>query len=100
MQTEQDKKSLPNFTKGEEIFNAISHIVGASLGVIFLVIGVWFSVIYNDVFAIVSIIVYGLCMILLYTSSSIYHFLRRNMAKKCFRVFDHCTIFLFIVKRT
>ena len=40
--------------------------------------------------------IYGSSMILLYTMSSIYHFLRRNKAKKVFRIFDHCTIFLLI----
>lgn len=35
-------------------------------------------------------------MVITYTMSSIYHFLRRNRAKKVFRIFDHCSIFLLI----
>ena len=35
-------------------------------------------------------------MILLYTTSSVYHGLHVNMAKKVFQVLDHCTIYLLI----
>ena len=84
------------FTKGEEIFNAVTHIVGGVFGVIVLIVGIVCAAIYNDVYAIVSMTIYGLCMILAYTASSIYHFLRQNKAKRLFRIFDHCTIFLLI----
>jgi len=90
------KKDLPGFSKGEEIFNAVTHIVGGSLGLIFLVLGVIFAAVNNDAFAVVAMIIYGLSVILLYISSSVYHFLRRNRAKKVFRILDHCTIFILI----
>ena len=85
------------YTKGEEIFNAVTHIVGGAFGIVALALGIVFASIFNDVWAIVSVIVYGICMILAYTASSIYHFLRENRAKRLFRIFDHCTIFLLIV---
>ena len=89
-------KELPNYTKGEELFNAISHIVGGAFGIVALVIGVVFACKYSDAYGIVSMSIYGSSMILLYTMSSIYHFLNKNKAKKVFRIFDHCTIFLLI----
>lgn len=89
-------KSLPSFTKGEEIFNAVTHIVGASFGIIFLVIGVVFAHLHSDWLGVFSMYVYGFCMIITYTMSAIYHFLRPNKAKKVFRIFDHCSIFLLI----
>ncbi|MCL2586659.1 MAG: hemolysin III family protein [Firmicutes bacterium] len=92
----KDKKALPGFTKGEEVFNAVTHIVGASLGVIFLVVGVVFAAIYGDALAIVAMVIYGISLILLYIASSIYHFLRPNRAKRVFRILDHCSIFLLI----
>ena len=89
-------KELPTYTKGEEIFNAVSHIVGGGFGVIALVLGIVFAAIYSDGYGIASMIVLGVSLILLYTMSAIYHFLHRNRAKKVFRIFDHCTIFLLI----
>lgn len=95
MKKEYDK-SLPSYTKGEEIFNAVTHIVGGGFGIIFLIVGVVFAHLYSNTAGIVSMYIYGICMIIAYTMSSIYHFLRPNRAKKVFRIFDHCSIFLLI----
>ncbi len=88
--------SLPKFTKGEEIFNAVTHIVGGGFGVVFLCLSVVFAHLYLNWVGIVSMWIYGVCMIVTYTMSAIYHFLRPNRAKKVFRIFDHCSIFLLI----
>ena len=90
-------KDLPIYTKGEEIFNAVSHIVGGAFGIIALILGLVFAILKgHDAFSIISVIIYGASIILLYTMRAIYHFLRRNRAKKVFRIFDHCTIYLLI----
>ena len=88
---------LPKYTKGEEIFNMTSHIVGAAFGIIALVICVGISAYHQNAYAIVSSIIYGLSIIVLYTMSSIYHGLGSKMnAKKVFQILDHCSIFLLI----
>lgn len=88
---------LPTYTKGEEIFNMVSHIVGATLGVIAIVLGVIISAMHVNGYGVASTIVYGITLILLYTMSSIYHGLKPNLkAKKVFQVIDHCSIFLLI----
>lgn len=90
-------KELPGFTKGEEIFNAVTHIVGGGLGIISLIVNIVLGVKFNHTgIEIFSFIIYSVCMIILYAMSSIYHFLRPVKAKKVFRVFDHCTIYLLI----
>ena len=90
------KRDLPRFSKGEEIFNAVTHIVGASFGLIFLVIGIILSVRLNYGFAVFAMSIYGASIVLLYVASSVYHALGRSKAKKVFRVLDHCTIFVLI----
>ena len=87
---------LPTYTKGEEIFNMTSHIVGGALGVAATALCIIFSALHNNVYGIVSCSIYGFSMILLYTMSSIYHGLRPNKAKKVFQILDHCSIFLLI----
>ena len=64
---------LPKYTKGEEIFNMTSHIVGGVLGVVALVLCIVFASINGNVYGIVSGSIYGATMIILYTMSSIYH---------------------------
>ncbi len=88
---------LPTYTKGEEIFNMTSHIVGGVLGVVATILCVIMAAINNNVYGIVSGAIYGSTMILLYTVSSIYHGLSpMRTSKKVFQVLDHCSIFLLI----
>lgn len=97
MRTRLADRVLPKYTKGEEIFNMVSHIVGAPLGIVAIVLGVIFSAINKNGYGIASSIVYGITLILLYTMSSIYHGLNPNIkAKKVFQIIDHCSIFLLI----
>ncbi len=87
---------LPSYTKGEEIFNMVSHIVGGAFGVVALVFCVLISAFHKDPWAVVSSAIYGASLVMLYTMSSIYHGLRSEMAKKVLQVLDHCTIYFLI----
>ena len=88
---------LPKYTKGEEIFNMTSHIVGAALGIVATVLCVVFAAIHGNVYGVVSGAIYGVTMIILYTMSSIYHGLSpKRYSKRVFQVLDHCSIFLLI----
>ncbi len=87
---------LPDYSKGEEIFNMVSHIVGALLGVAALVLCVVFAAKEGDPLTIVGCAIYGASLIILYTMSSVYHGLSKGMPKKVLQVLDHCTIYLLI----
>ena len=89
------ERVLPFYTKGEEIFNMVSHIVGGGLGVVAVVLCVVFAALRGDIYGVISGAIYGATMIVLYTMSSIYHGLNPELlAKKIFQVIDHCAIFL------
>ena len=94
--TKLKDRPLPDYTKGEEIMNMVTHIVGGGIGVIATVLCVIFGALHRNVWGIVTGAVYGVTMILLYTFSSIYHGLHTGTAKKVFQIIDHCTIFLLI----
>ena len=95
--TKLNDRALPDYTKGEEIFNMVSHIVGGAVGICALVLCVVFAALHRNVWGVVSCSIYGAAMVILYTMSSIYHGLSpRLKAKKVFQVIDHCSIFLLI----
>ena len=96
MRTKLRDRKLPDYIKGEELFNMISHIVGGAIGVAALVLGVIVSAIHRNGFGLAGAIVFGVSMIVLYTMSSVYHGLREGTAKKVMQVLDHCTIYLLI----
>lgn len=63
---------LPTYTKGEEIFNMTSHIVGAVLGIVTTVLCIVMAASHRNTYGIVSSSIYGTTMIILYTMSSVY----------------------------
>lgn len=88
---------LPTYTRGEDIFNMTSHIVGGVLGIVATVLCCVFAAIHHNVYGIVSGAIFGVTLIVLYTMSSIYHGLKpHRKAKKIFQIIDHCSIFLLI----
>ncbi len=90
-------RKLPTYTKGEEITNMVTHIVGGVLGIVALVLCVVVAAIHHNVYGVVSGAVFGVSMILLYVMSSIYHGLSPKLkGKKVMQVLDHCTIYLLI----
>ncbi len=89
-------RSLPSYTKGEEIFNMVTHIVGGAMGVLGLVYLIILSALKKDSWGIVGSAIYGSSLIALYTMSSVYHGLKESTAKKVMQVMDHCTIFFLI----
>ncbi len=91
-----DKRELPDYTRGEEIMNMITHIVGGGIGIVVLIVGIILAARKRDVWGVVGAILYGLTMIWLYTMSSVYHGLRPGRGKKIMQVLDHCTIYALI----
>lgn len=88
---------LPNYSKGEEIFNMVSHIVGGAIGIAVTALCIIFSALHHNTYGIVASSIYGVSLIILYTMSSIYHGLKPNTkSKKIFQIIDHCSIFLLI----
>lgn len=93
----KSEDSLVNrYTLAEELFNSITHGVGAFLSIAALVVIVSFASISGDVWRIVSFSIYGFTLFFLYLSSTLYHSVFHEKAKRVLRVFDHCSIFLLI----
>lgn len=95
--TKLKNRDMPIYTKGEEIFNMTSHIIGAGLGIVATVLCIVFAATHQNGYGVISGAIYGTTMILLYTMSSIYHGLKPDrFSKRVFQVLDHCSIFLLI----
>ena len=90
------KVNLMKYSVGEEIFSAVAHCVGALLSIAATVLLIVFSALHHNTMGVVGSSIYGGTMILLYTMSTLYHALTNQTAKKVFRIFDHCSIFLLI----
>ena len=88
------KLTIPFYTLGEELFNAISHGLGALLSAAVLVL---MLVRAKGALAVTSTALFGAALILLYTMSCLYHALSPRLGgKKVLRVLDHCNVFLLV----
>ncbi len=90
------KVASVNYSLGEEIANSISHGIGAALSIAALVLLVVFASQHKDIWRIVSFSIYGVSLIALYLSSTLYHAFTNAKVKHFFRLLDHSCIFLLI----
>ena len=91
------ERKLPDYTKGEEWANALSHAAGALISVFVLVLCILTALRQENLFGVIGGAVYGLSMLLLFLFSSVYHALSPcGMTKRVFQILDHCAIFLLI----
>lgn len=89
-------RQLPDYTRGEELMNTITHAVGGIIGIVILIQCILRAVGNSNGYGIVSSAVYGATLIAMYTVSSVYHGMKPNMGKKVMQVVDHCTIYFLI----
>lgn len=89
-------RKLPDYTRGEEIANMVSHITGGAIGVAVCALCIIKAFLNHDAYQVVSAFIYGFSMIILYTMSSVYHGLKNETAKKVLQIIDHCAIFFLI----
>ena len=89
-------RHLPDYSRGEELMNMITHIVGGGLGIVVLLTCVVRAALNQDYWGIVGSTIYGTTFITMFTISSVYHGLKPGMSKKVMQVIDHCTIYVLI----
>ncbi len=95
--TKLKDRTLPGYTREEEIFSMVTHIVGGAFGIIALILCCIFALIHRNWWGLLSGFFYGAMMIFLYTMSSVYHGLHEGTGKKVLQVLDHCTIYALIL---
>lgn len=89
-------KETHKFSKHEELANSITHGVGMLFSIVALVLLIIYSSLEGTAIHIVSFTVYGVTMVLLYTSSTLLHALPEGKGKNVFEILDHSSIYFFI----
>lgn len=80
---------------GEKL-NSITHLVGAVLALVGFGALLTLSIQQHDTRLIISFIIFGITLILLYTMSTLYHSVHLSKLKKIFQKLDHIAIYLLI----
>lgn len=93
----ETKQTLPNYTRGEEIFNMVSHIVGAAFAIPIVVLCIIRGAKEYGVAGVLTGLAFSISMLLLFTISAVYHGLKPSLrAKKVMQIIDHCSVFALI----
>ena len=91
-----ESQSIAEYSLSEEIFNSITHGVGALISIAALVLLIVFSSIYGSASHIISCTIFGFTLVLLYTASTLYHSFQKPTLKHVFKILDHSCIYLLI----
>ncbi|MBA2322434.1 MAG: hemolysin III family protein [Deltaproteobacteria bacterium] len=83
-------------TPSEELANAVTHGLGATLGAVGLVLLVVYTSFTGDPWAIVATAIYGASVVVLFGASATYHWVESSRPKRIFQVIDHAAIFFLI----
>ncbi|XCF05010.1 hemolysin III family protein [Tamlana crocina] len=79
----------------EEKLNAVSHAIGALFGIVALVLLILFDT-HKTSYSLLSAIIYGSSIIVLFTASTFYHATKSESRKHFFRILDHISIYFLI----
>lgn len=79
----------------QEQLNAITHGIGAILGIVGLFLLIFFSSNKTN-WSLFSVLVYGLSIIILFTASTLYHYVTNDVKKYYLRIVDHISIYFLI----
>nr|WP_234998418.1 hemolysin III family protein [Salirhabdus sp. Marseille-P4669] len=88
--------SVHRSTQKEEQWNAITHGIGAILSLVAIVLLIREANANEQPWALISVLVYGITMFMMYMSSTLLHSLPEGKWKDFFHMLDHSSIFLFI----
>ena len=79
-----------------ELANALTHGLGAIAALAAGSVLITLAAIYGNGWQLAGAIVFGVCLLLLYLASTLYHSASHPATKARLKVFDHCAIYLLI----
>jgi hemolysin III len=89
-------KKITFYEKKEERLNVISHGIGLILSIVALVLLVVNANIYGSTWHIISFSIYGASLIVLYSASTLYHYVQNPKLRYRLNIFDHAAIYILI----
>lgn len=91
-----DAVALPRYSLGEEIANAVTHGLGILLAIAGLAVLSAFAALHGDAAHVIGGAIFGAALVACYTTSTLYHAIPLQRARRFLRALDHSAIFLLI----
>lgn len=87
---------MNDYSPKEEKINVISHAVGFLLSFLALIILVLKATLFGSALHIISVMIFGVSMMVLYAASTLYHNEKRPVRRMRLKIFDHSAIYVLI----
>ena len=87
---------METYTRKQELVNGVIHGAGILFGVAGLPVLTGIATANGNTRGIIGSGIYGLCFLLLFTSSTLFHIAREPAVKRAFKIVDHISIYFFI----
>lgn len=87
---------MDHYSRKQENVNALIHSIGILFGVSGLPVLTGIATAHHNTAAIIGSGIYGFCFLLLFASSTIYHFVEEPSLKNTFKIIDHISIYFLI----
>lgn len=84
----------PDYTMNERIADSVIHVIGIAFAISALSVMMTFSGLQQPYYATITLAIYGVAMVLMFTCSAAYHMVPMPNWKQWLRRFDHAAIFL------
>lgn len=85
-----------DYSVAEEVAHAVTHGLAAVGSIVALVVMVALATLHGTMLHVAAVSIYGASLILLYTSSTLYHSIPIESARKVLHTLDHAAIYLLI----
>ena len=80
----------------QEVVNTITHALGILFGLACMPILITSASYHSDISGIIGIAIYSFCFIMLFTSSTMYHWCQHQGRKRMYEIWDHISIYFLI----
>jgi len=87
---------MESYTRHQEIVNGATHAAGVLFGLAGLPILPGVATLHGNTQGLIGSCIYGVCFLLAFASSTIYHLTKDPRRKQTFKIFDHISIYFFI----
>jgi len=87
---------MESYTRHQETVNGVIHVFGILFGLAGIPLLASLADTHGNKPALIGSCIYGFCFLLVFTSSTIYHFARERRLKHFFKILDHIGIYFFI----
>ncbi len=96
MSTDSSFTEYRDYSVAEEVAHSVTHGIAAVASIVALVVMVALATLYGSALHVAAVSIYGASLILLYTSSTLYHAIPIESARRVLHTLDHAAIYVLI----